>query len=71
MRALIRLTPLELDEMPKICLHPRKPDGIPLGSPGPITKFAKEPDNVMDHRFVRDQPAKTGVKSSQSGNSSH
>ena len=29
------------------------------------------PDNVKDYRFVRDYPAKTGVKSSQSGNSSH
>ena len=28
-------------------------------------------DNVMDYRFVKDHPAKTGVKSSQSGNSSH
>jgi hypothetical protein len=39
--------------MPKICLCPRKPDGIPLGSPHPITKFAKEPDNVRVYRFVR------------------
>jgi hypothetical protein len=29
------------------------------------------PDSVMDYRFVRLYPAKTGVKSSQSGNSSH
>jgi hypothetical protein len=28
-------------------------------------------DNVKDYRFVRDHPARTGVKSSQSGNSSH
>jgi hypothetical protein len=28
------------------------------------------PDSVMDYRFVRTYPAKTGVKSSQSGNSS-
>ena len=28
-------------------------------------------DNVKDYRFVSDCPAKTGVKSSQSGNSSH
>jgi hypothetical protein len=28
------------------------------------------PDNVKDYRFVRDHLAKTGVKSSQSGNSS-
>ena len=28
-------------------------------------------DNVKDYRIVRDYPAKRGVKSSQSGNSSH
>jgi hypothetical protein len=28
-------------------------------------------DSVIDYRFVRDDPAKTGVKSSRSGNSSH
>jgi hypothetical protein len=28
-------------------------------------------DSVKDHRIVSDYPAKTGVKSSQSGNSSH
>jgi hypothetical protein len=28
-------------------------------------------DNVMDCRIVKEYPAKTGVKSSQSGNSSH
>jgi hypothetical protein len=39
--------------MPKICRYPREPDGIPLGSPGPITNFAKEPDNVRVYRFVR------------------
>jgi hypothetical protein len=27
--------------------------------------------NVKDYRIVSDYPAKTGVKSSQSGNSSH
>jgi hypothetical protein len=29
------------------------------------------PDIVMDYRFVRDYPAKTGVKSSRSGNPAH
>jgi hypothetical protein len=40
--------------MPKICRCPREPDGIPLGSPAPITKFAKEPKSVREYRFVRD-----------------
>src|ERR1700733_4664655 len=38
---------------------------------GATTKFAEEPKSVKDYRFVRGYPAKTGVKSSQSGNSSH
>jgi hypothetical protein len=29
------------------------------------------PNNVKDYRFVKDCPAKTGVKSSQSGKPSH
>jgi hypothetical protein len=50
---------------------PARPGAIAAGNRDLTTKLTHEPDNVKDYRFVRDYPAKTGVRSSQSGIPSH
>ena len=42
-----------------------------LSRAGPACRYRMVLDSVRDYRIVRDYLAKTGVKSSQSGNSSH
>jgi hypothetical protein len=71
MHALIRLTPSGAGHAAIRPPAPARPGAIAAGNRDLTTKLTHEPDNVKDYRFVSDYPAKTGVKSSQSGKPSH
>jgi hypothetical protein len=48
-----------------------RPGADPPGRPDSTAAGGRNlANNVLDYRFVKDRPAKTGVKSSQSGNPS-
>jgi hypothetical protein len=47
------------------------PRGQPTPGSNTTTNPTQEPNNVREYRFVKEYPPISGVKSSQSGNSSH